>query len=264
MSISEFAIVAKSAKIADGVEVGPYAIVEDNVEIAAGVKIGAHAYICSNTSIGEGTRVHMGAVIGNEPQDLAFENKPTFVKIGKRNVIREYVTIHRGTKEGSTTVIGDDCFLMASSHVGHNCRLGNRVILANGALLAGYVEVGDMAFVSGNVVVHQFCRIGTLAMIGGFSGVNKDVPPYMLVRGPSVVRATNLVGLRRAKVAREDISAIKEAFRLIYMAGFNTAQALEEIKKLKPSKEITHLIEFIQSSKRGICKAKDTDEEFFE
>ncbi len=264
MSISEFALVSKSAKIADGVEIGPYAIIEDGVELRSRVKIGPHAYIYSNTSIGEDTQVHIGAVVGNVPQDLAFENKQSFVKIGKRNVIREYVTIHRGTKEGTSTVIGDDCYLMAASHVGHNCQVGNKVILANGVLLAGYVEVEDMAFISGNVVIHQFCRIGTLAMIGGFSGINKDVPPYMLVRGPSVVRATNLVGLRRTKVAREDISAIREAFRLIYMAGLNTVQALEEIKKLKPSKEISHLIEFIQSSKRGICKAKDSDDEFFE
>lgn len=262
-TISEHALVSKKAKVGPEVDIGPFTIIEDGVEIGAKVKIGAHAHILTGTTIGEGTCVHMGAVIGNTPQDLAFENKPTFVKIGKRNVIREYVTIHRGTKEGTTTVIGDDCYLMAASHVGHNCEIGNKVIIANGALLAGYVLVGDMAFISGNVVIHQFCRIGTLAMIGGFTGINKDVPPYMLVRGPSVVRSINLIGLRRAKVARESIRSIEEAFRHIYRSELNTANALEEIKKLPQSKEITHLIEFIQSSKRGICKAKDSDEEFF-
>ena len=263
MKISELAVVSKKAKIGEGVEIGPFAIIEEGVELGARVKVWPHAYICSGTSIGEDTQVHMGAVIGHVPQDLAFQNKPSYVKIGKRNVIREYATIHRGTKEGTSTVIGDNCYLMAVAHVGHNCEIGSNVIIANGALLAGYVGVGDSAFISGNVVIHQFCRIGTLAMVGGFTGINKDVPPYMLVRGPSVVRALNLVGLRRAKVSREAFHLLEEAFRLIYRSDLNTTQAIEGIKKLKPCKEISHLIEFIQSSKRGICKANDTDEEFF-
>ena len=262
-AISEKAIVSKKARIGKDVEIGPFAIIEDDVEIGDGVKIWPHAYICSGTTIGDETQIYMGAVVGNTPQDLAFEGKKTYVKIGKKNVIREYVTIHRGTKEGTTTVIGDNCYLMAVAHVGHNCEVGNNVIIANGALLAGYVSVGNSAFISGNVVIHQFCRIGTLAMVGGFTGINKDVPPYMLVRGPSVVRALNLVGLRRAKIAREAIHSLEEAFRLIYRSDLNTVQAIEEIKKLKQCEEIVHLIEFIQSSKRGICKAKDTDEEFF-
>jgi len=153
---------------------------------------------------------------------------------------------------------------MAISHVGHNCNIGNNVIVANGALLAGYVEVGDSAFISGNVVIHQFCRIGTLAMIGGFSGINKDVPPYMLVRGPSVVRAINLVGLRRAKVPRTSIEGIRQAFKLIYASDLNTAQAMEEVKKLASSKELNNIIDFVATSKRGICKSKASDEEYFE
>jgi len=264
MSISELAVVSKSAKIAKGVEIGPFAIVEDDVELGPNVKIWPHAYICSGTSIGEGTQIHMGSVIGHLPQDLAFENKKTYVKIGKRNVIREYVTVHRGTKAGSVTVIGDDCYLMALAHVGHNCEIGDRVIIANGALLAGYVTVGESAFISGNVVIHQFCRIGMLSMIGGFSGINKDVPPYMLVRGPSVVRAVNLVGLRRAKFSRELMGEIKEAYKLLYLSDLNTTQAIEEMKKIKPSKELAHLIDFVQSSKRGVCKSKATDVEYFE
>ncbi len=265
MKISELAVVSKSAKISDGVDIGPFAVVEDGVEIAAGVKIWPHAYICSGTSIGEGTQVHMGAVLGNVPQDLSFKNTTkTFLKIGKRNVIREYATMHRGTAEGSATVVGDDCYFMATSHVGHDCHIGNNVIVANGALLAGHVSVGNFAFVSGNVVVHQFCRIGTLAMIGGFTGINKDVPPYMLVRGPSVIRSVNLVGLRRAKFSRELIHSIKEAYRIIFQSNLNTAQAIEEVKKLPQSKELDHLVEFIQGSKRGICKYKYSDDEYFE
>ena len=263
--ISELAVIGKNTKIAGDVEIGPFAIIEDEVELAPGVKIWPHAYICKGTSIGEGTLVYMGAVLGNLPQDLTFDvNKKTFLKIGKRNVIREYVTLHRATKEGSATTVGDDCYLMAASHLGHDCHIGNNVILANAALLAGYVEVGDNTFISGNVVVHQFCRIGAYVIVGGFSGINKDVPPYMLVRGPSVIRSVNLVGLRRAKFPRETIHKIMEAFKILYHSGLNTTQAIEEVKKLGPSKELDHLIEFILSSKRGICKYKYSNTEFFE
>lgn len=263
MSISDRAIVSKKARIGNGVEVGPFAIIEDDVELGSNVKVWPHAYICNGTSIGDDTQVHMGAVVGHLPQDLAFKDKKTYLKIGKGNIIREYATIHRGTEEGSSTIIGDNCYLMAVSHVGHNCHIGNNAILANCALLAGHVSVGDYAFISGNVVVHQFCRIGALAMIGGFTGINKDVPPYMLVRGPSVVRAVNLIGLRRAKMPRETIESIKEAYKLLYMSDLNTEQAIEGMKKLKPSKELDHLIDFIKGSKRGICKYKYSDDEYF-
>lgn len=264
MAISELAIVNKAAKIADGVEIGPYAIVEAGVEIGPNVKIWPHAYICTGTSIGEGTEIHMGAVVGHAPQDLTFKNKSTRLIIGRNNIIREYATIHRGTGEDSPTVIGDSCYIMAAAHVGHDCRIGNNVILANCALLAGHVDVESSTFISGNVVVHQFCRVGELSMIGGFTGINKDVPPYMLVRGPSVVRGVNLVGLRRVKFPREVIYGIKEAYKFLYLSDLNTAQAIEEIKKLKPLKELDHLVEFITGSKRGICKYKYTDGDYFE
>jgi UDP-N-acetylglucosamine acyltransferase len=263
-TISPLAQISKAAKIASDVEVGAFAVIEDDVQIASGVKIWPNAYICSGTTIGEGTEVHMGAVLGHLPQDLFFDKaKKTRLTIGKKCVIREYATLHRSTKEDSPTVIGDNCYLMAVAHIGHDCYLGNNIIIANGALLAGHVIVEDGAFISGNVVVHQFCRIGALSIIGGFTGINKDVPPYMLVRGPSVVRAVNLIGLRRAKFPRELISDIRNAFKALYMSDLNTAQALEEIKKMKKSKELDHLVEFIQSSKRGICKAKDSDGDFF-
>jgi UDP-N-acetylglucosamine acyltransferase len=258
------ALVGKSARIGRDVEIGPFAIVEDGAEIGDGVRIWPHACICKGTSIGEGTRVHMGAVVGHEPQDHAYKDKPSYTKIGRNTIIREYATIHRGTEEGTSTVVGDGCFLMALSHVGHNCAIGNNVILANGVLLAGHVSVGDYTFISGNVVVHQFCRIGAAAMIGGFTGINKDVPPYMLVRGPSVVRSLNLVGLRRLKFSRELIGELKEAYKLLFMSNLNTAQAIEGIRKLKPSKELDYLVEFIQGSKRGICKYKYSDDEYFE
>ena len=265
MSISELAIVSKKAKIAGGVEIGPYAVIEDDVEIGSNVKIWPHAYLANGAVVGEGSEIHMGAVVSHLPQDLAFDkNKKSYAKIGRHTVIREYATIHRATIEGAATVVGDNCYIMACAHAGHDCHIGNNVILANCALLAGHVLIEDYVFVSGNVVVHQFCRIGTLSIIGGFTGVNKDVPPYMLVRGPSVVRSVNLVGLRRAKFPRELIRDIQEAYKLLYMSNLNTAQAIEGIRKLKPSKELDHLVEFIQGSKRGICKYKYSDTDYFE
>ncbi|MDP3791365.1 MAG: acyl-ACP--UDP-N-acetylglucosamine O-acyltransferase [Candidatus Omnitrophota bacterium] len=263
--ISELAVISKSAKIAEGVEIGPYAIIEDDVFIDQNVKIWPHAHICSGTTIADGSQVHMGAVVGHLPQDLTFDvNKKTQTKIGKHTVIREYATIHRATKEGECTTIGDNCYLMAVSHVGHDCHVGNNVILANGALLAGHVEVGDSSFISGNVVVHQFCRIGNYVIVGGFSGINMDVPPYLLVRGPSVVRGVNLIGLRRAKFGRDTIHKIMEAFKLLCKSNLNTTQAIDEIKKLGPSKELDYFMDFIRGSKRGICKYKYSDSEYFE
>ncbi|NQU95565.1 MAG: acyl-ACP--UDP-N-acetylglucosamine O-acyltransferase [Candidatus Omnitrophica bacterium] len=248
------AIVSKHAKIDPSVEIGPFAIIEDDVKIAKNVKIYARAYICSGTEIGEGTQVHMGAVLGHLPQDLAFKEQKSFLKIGKKNIIREYVTIHRGTKESTTTEIGDENFLMAASHVGHNCVVGNRTVLANGALLGGYVNVEDQVFISGNVPVHQFCSIGKLAMISGFAAVHKDIPPYMVARGPSYIFGINIVGLKRAGFGRTAISEIRAVFKVLYKSGLNTTQALEEMSKQSYGAEVKYLIEFIKNSKRGISK----------
>lgn len=263
--ISKLAVVSDKAKIGVGVRVGPFSVIEDGVEIGADTVIGSHVNILSRTSIGANCCIHNGACIGDLPQDLSFDkSKKTFVRIGNNTVIREHATIHRATIDGSSTTVGDNCYLMVSSHLGHDCILANNVIVANGALLAGHVHVGEYAFISGNVVIHQYCRIGTACMIGGFTGINKDVPPYMLVRGPSVVRGINIVGLRRLKFSREAIRGIKEAYRLIFLSDLNTTQALEAIGKLDKSKELDVLTEFVRASKRGICKARDTDEEFFE
>ena len=263
MSIHQTAIVAKSAEVDSSAEIGPRVIIEEKVRIHPGVKIMANAYIYGNTEIGEGTVIYQGAVIGGEPQDYAYKGAETFTKIGKNNIIRENVTIHRGTKEGTATTVGDNNFLMVQSHLGHNCRIENNVIIANGALLAGYVEVEDRAFISGNVVFHQFCRVGRYAMIGGFTGVNKDVPPYMLVRGPSTIRGINLVGLRRAEFSREAIKEIKEAYRLLFVSELTTQKALEEIRKSLKSEEVKHLVSFVESSERGICKFRYSKEEYF-
>lgn len=264
MALHKTAIVDKSSEIDSSSDIGPGVIIEKGVRIHPGVRLMANAYICKGTEIGEGTVVHPGALIGGEPQDYAYKGEETFTKIGKNCIIREYVTIHRGTKEGTSTVVGDNNFLMVQSHLGHNCRTEENVIIANGALLAGYVEVGKGAFISGNVVFHQFCRVGRFAMIGGFTGVNKDVPPYMLVRGPSAVRGINLVGLRRAGFKREAIKEIKEAYKMLFLSGMTIEEALLKIKESLVSSEIKHLVSFVESSKRGICKARYTREEYFE
>ncbi|MDD5634281.1 MAG: acyl-ACP--UDP-N-acetylglucosamine O-acyltransferase [Candidatus Omnitrophica bacterium] len=264
MAIHKTAIVDKSAEISSEAEIGPGVMIERNVAIGPGVKIMANAFIGRGTTVGDGTVIHMGAVIGHEPQDFSYKGAETFTKIGKNNIIREYVTIHRGTAEGSSTIIGDSNFLMGLCHLGHNCKIGNKNIIANSALLAGHTEVGDCVFISGNVVFHQFCRIGSYAMIGGFTGVNKDVPPYMLVRGPSAVRSINLIGLRRAGFKSDIIREIKESFRILFRSGLQEKEALEKIKTAYHSDEIKHLISFIENSKRGICKARYAKEEYFE
>lgn len=253
MKIHPTAVVSPKAKIADDVEVGPYAIVEDHVALAGGVKIYAHACITGWTEIGENTEVHMGAVIGHTPQDWSFKKETqSGVRIGRNNLIREYVTIHRGSKEGSETVIGDGNFLMAHSHVAHDCRIGNRVVLANGSLLAGYVEVEDGAFISGNVVVHQFVRIGRLAMIGGLSRITKDVPPFMMAQGEALVYTINAVGIKRAGYTLEQEENIRQAFKALYRSDRNVSQAVEVLEQ-DPSPEALQIIEFIKKSTKGIC-----------
>ena len=263
MGIHRTAVISDDFAIDPSVEIGPNVIVEKDVKIHPGVKIMANSYICSGTEIGEGTVIHMGAVIGNVPQDYSYKGEKTFTKIGKGNIIREYVTIHRGTGEGTATVIGDNNMFMVSAHVGHNCKIDDNVIIANGTLLAGHVHVESGAFISGNVVFHQFCKVGKLAMIGGFSGVNKDVPPYMLVRGPSAIRGVNLVGLRRSGMSREAIKEIRQAFKTIFLSKMGLDEAVQKVRQDSSTPEIEHLIKFIEQSKRKICVYKFEKEEYF-
>jgi len=246
------------------VDIGPNVVIEDEVRIHSNVKIMSGACIFKGTEIGSGTVIHPGAVIGNDPQDLAFKGGESFTKIGENNVIRENVSIHKGTKEGSSTIIGNNNYLMVQCHLGHNCKIGNNSIIAPGALLAGHVEVGDRVFISGNVVFHQFCRVGKLAMVGGFTGVNKDVPPYMNVRGPSALRGVNLVGLRRAGFSREKIEEIRDAYKILFLSGNMQEKALGILEERFSSEEIRILIDFIRSTKRGICRIRFSKEEFFD
>jgi UDP-N-acetylglucosamine acyltransferase len=247
------AIIGKQVVLGTGNTIGPNVILEDGVKIGSHNKILAGAFLARGTEIGDHNTLHMNAVIGHEPQDLAYKGEPTFTKIGSRNVIREFVTIHRGTKEGTATVIGNENFLMAYCHVAHNCLMGNNIIMVNQASLTGHCVVEDRAFLSGMTGFHQFTRIGTLAMVSALSAINKDIPPYVICGGrPAIAQGINVVGMRRAGIGPQVRAEIKEAYKLLYRSGLNVSQALEEIKKSLRSKEVAHMVAFIEASKRGI------------
>ncbi len=258
MAIHPTAIVHPEAKIGDDVEVGPYVVIGEHVEIGDGTTILHGAHLTGWTTIGRENTIHIGAILGHDPQDVAFKKDTrSYLVIGDRNVIREYATIHRGTKPESKTVIGDDNLLMGLCHIAHNCEIGNGVVIGNGTLLAGYVAVEDKAFISGNCGIHQFVRIGTLAMIGGLAMVTVDVPPYVLVDcETSTVGSVNQVGLGRSGLSGSVRQEIRDAFRYLYRRGLNTTQALEEIEKRYNSPEIKQLVHFIRHSKRGIGRIK--------
>jgi UDP-N-acetylglucosamine acyltransferase len=247
------AIVHPKAKVDSSVEVGPYAVIDAGVEVGPECIIGPHVYLTGQTTIGARNRFFAGCVIGEAPQDLKYHGEPTRVSIGDENVFREHVTVHRSTKPGGETRIGGNNFLMANSHVGHNCELGNGVILANGALLGGYVTLQDRAFVSGNAVVHQFVRVGTLAFMQGGSAVSKDLPPYTVNRGENIICGLNTVGLRRAGFTPDERKELKQLYHRLFRARPNLRLALAEALKEFSSPPARVLLEFIAASTRGVC-----------
>ncbi|MBI3307037.1 MAG: acyl-ACP--UDP-N-acetylglucosamine O-acyltransferase, partial [Candidatus Omnitrophica bacterium] len=243
----------KNVTLGDENVIGPYAILEDGVKLGSHNQIMAGTYLSTGTEIGDYNEIHMHAVIGHTPQDIAYKNEPSFTKIGNHNIIREFTTIHRGTKADTSTVIGDHNFIMAYCHVAHNCEIGNNVIMVNQASLTGYCIVEDHAFLSGMTGFHQFTRIGRLAIVSALSAANKDIPPFMMAGGrPAVAVGINVVGLRRAGISAEVREEIKHAYKLLYRSGLNTSQALEAMKRNLTSPEVKQLIYFIESSKRGI------------
>jgi UDP-N-acetylglucosamine acyltransferase len=229
--------------------------VEAEVVVGDGSELRAHAVIKRYAHLGAGNVVHEGAILGGEPQDLAFEGGPTGLRIGDRNRIREGVTIHRASRPGAETVVGSDCFLMIDSHVAHDCRLGDRVILANNVALAGHVEIGERAFLSGGVVVHQFCRIGRIAMIGGNSKVVQDCLPFVITDGvPARARGLNVIGLRRAGVGAAQLRVLKEAYRLLLRSSLPLQAALERLTALGDPL-VDEMAAFARASKRGFAHA---------
>jgi len=254
------AIIGKNVAIGMNNTIGPNVIIEDGVKIGSHNKILPGAYLARGTEIGNYNTIHMNAVIGHEPQDLAYQGQETFTKIGSKNVIREFVTIHRGTKEGTATVIGDENFIMAYCHIAHNCLLGNNIIMVNQASLTGHCVVEDRAFLSGMTGFHQFTRIGTLAMVSALTAINKDIPPYVICGGrPGIAQGINVVGMRRAGIGPQVRAEIKEAYKLLYRSGLNVSQAVDAIKKSLKSSEVAHMVEFIEASKRGILDGSGVD-----
>jgi UDP-N-acetylglucosamine acyltransferase len=255
MSIHPTATIHPKAELVQDVDIGPYAVIGEHVRLGEGTRVGPHAVIDGWTAIGRHCDVGVGAVLGGSPQDLKYRGQRSFLRVGDHSCIREYVTVHRSAEEDGTTSIGSRVFLMAYTHVGHDCRLGNHVIMVNYAGLSGYVEVEDRAFISGHNAVHQFVRIGYLAMVSGASRVVKDIPPFMIAEGnPTRIRGLNVVGMRRLGLAPQVRAELRQAYRLLYRSGLNTSQALERLRQAGTTgSEVQRLIAFVEAAKRGIC-----------
>lgn len=266
MGIHPTAVIDPKAQLGTAVEVGPYAVIEADVRIGDHCAIGPHAHLSGHTTIGEGTRIHAGAVVGDRPQDLHYADQVSYTDIGSHCVIREYVTIHRGTAEGSHTVVGNQVMLMAFAHLGHNCQIADQVVVANGSMLAGHVEVGPRAFISASVMVHQFVRIGRLAMIGGGNGVGQDVPPFCMLQYDQI-QGPNVVGLRRAGMDDKTRLAVRIAIKTYFFSGLNRVNALEAIRASDAMcPEVEEFIQFIEATRRGVTpghmtKSRKTVEE---
>ena len=255
MNIHQFAVVHPDAKIGENVKIGPFVTIDANVEIGDGTIIDSGAVVRSGARVGKNCHIHSNAVVGDIPQDLKFQGEDTVAIIGDNTVIREFVTIHRGTASRGKTVVGDNCLIMAYCHVAHDCIVGNHVIMSNAAQIAGEVEVADWAIIGGGALVHQFTRIGCHVMIQGGALVNKDIPPYcMVARYPIAYEGVNKVGLHRRGYSSEQIDAIADVYRTIYDSGLNVTQSLEEASKLPSSAERDVIIDFVRGSKRGIVR----------
>ncbi|RJO64611.1 MAG: acyl-ACP--UDP-N-acetylglucosamine O-acyltransferase [Candidatus Omnitrophota bacterium] len=257
-NIHPTALVSKKAKLHEGVEVGPYVIIEDKVSIGPGTRIGPHCVIKAGVSIGKNCQIFSGAVIGSQPQDLKYKGAKSSLVIGDYNIIREYCTFNPGTDEGGRTEIGHHNLFMAYAHVAHDCKIGNHCVLANCGTLAGHVVIEDNAIVSGLTAVHQFVRVGRLAIIGGCSKVVQDIPPFSTCDGhPARVYGLNLVGLKRNAINSSAVRQLGRAFKILFHSQLTRKSALKIIvKELKPlAPEVTYLVDFISSSKRGIVRS---------
>jgi UDP-N-acetylglucosamine acyltransferase len=254
--VDSTAIIHKNAHIDSDVDVGPYCIIEENVIVKKGTKIQGHVVIQSGTEIGEGCKISPFASIGGPPQDLTYKGEDTRVLIGNNNIIKEYVTINRGTPHGKgITKVGDNNFIMAYAHIAHDCVVGSNVIMANCATLAGHVEVDNYVIFGGLCAVHQFCRIGKYAFISGLTGIPKDVPPYIIAAGPRAKPyGLNVVGLERHNFSKEEILILKKAYRLLFRSSLPLNTSLKIIQEELEGKHIEELVDFITNSKRGICR----------
>lgn len=247
------AIVHPGARLDSTVRVGPYAVIDAEVELGPDCEVGPHVHLTGRTRIGARNRFHAGCVIGDAPQDAKYGGEPTRLRIGDGNVFREHVTVHRANHPDTETVLGSHNLLMAHSHVAHNCVLGDYVILANGALLGGHVTVADRAFISGNCLVHQFVRVGRLAMMQGGSAISKDLPPFTMARGDNGICGLNVVGLRRAGLDAATRLELKQLYRFLFREGRNLREAVAAARERFFSPAAREMLEFVAESRRGVC-----------
>jgi UDP-N-acetylglucosamine acyltransferase len=261
MAIDPSVVAAPTARIhpeaivGPGVHIGEFCVIESDVSIGAGCVLAPYVYVKRWTTLGERNEISAGTVLATDPLDKSFTGQRSYLRIGNGNKIREHYTISRGTEPESVTEIGDENYIMTSGHIAHNCRIGSRTVIASCALVAGHVEVEDQAFISGGAVVHQFSKIGRLAMIGGNTRVNLDAPPFFLYAGHDIqAKGLNLVGLKRAGFKASQVAPIKQAYRLLYRSGLKLEEALGRIEAEVPTPETLHLIAFIRRSSRGICR----------
>jgi UDP-N-acetylglucosamine acyltransferase len=253
--VSASAQVSGGAEIGPEVEIGPFCVVEEDVKIGPRTRLEPHVYVKRWTTLGADNQISAGTVLGTDPLDRGFGGERSYLVIGDRNRIREHYTISRGTQPESVTTIGDDNYIMTSGHIAHNCKVGSGAVICSCALIAGYVEIEDQAFISGGVVVHQFSKIGRLAMIGGNTRVNKDAPPYFLYSDFNITpRGVNTVGLRRAGFTESEVSALRRAYRLLFRSDLPLEEALARIETEIEGEHARHLIDFIRRSERGICR----------
>jgi UDP-N-acetylglucosamine acyltransferase len=248
------AVIDRQAEIDPSVEIGPFVVIDGPVRVGPRTRIMTGVYLTGRTEIGADNVIHPRAVIGHEPQDLAYRGAATGLRIGDRNVVREQVEIHRGTQPDTRTEIGNDNYLMTHAHVAHNCVLGDRVILATGAMLGGHVTIGDQAFISGNCVVHQHCRVGRLSIMRGLSRASRDLPPFAIIDGTHVVRGLNRIGLERAGFDPERIRALATVFRILFRVRTNLREALARIEPGVRTPDIEHLLDFVRTSTRGVAQ----------
>lgn len=253
------AIIHCKAKLDSTAEIGPYAVIDEGVELGADCVVGPHVFLTGLTTMGARNRFHAGSVIGDAPQDLKYQDEPTRLRIGDDNVFREHVTVHRSNKAAEETVIGSGNFFMANAHIAHNCLIGNHVIIANGALLGGHVTVQDRAFISGNCLVHQFTRIGTLALMQGGAGIGKDLPPFTIAVRVNEICGLNLVGLRRAGYTAADRLELKKFYHALFRSGQNFGKALADAQNMNPGPAAKILLAFVAEARRGCCSDVSSD-----
>jgi len=254
MPIHPTAIIDPQAELDGSVTVGPFCVIDGHVQVGAGCRLYQNVFLTGWTRIGPDCELHPGVIVGHTPQDIKYKGERSYCRIGRGTILREYVTIHRGTVPESETVVGEDCFLLGGSHVAHNCTLGNRVTLINNVLLAGHVEVQDGVTMGGGALVHQFVRIGELAMITGNARVQMDILPFALVDQDGRIAGLNRVGLRRAGISRDDASSIRDAYRIALGRGLSLAQRIEGLQSVPASPPVARIVEFLKAeSKRGLA-----------